>query len=124
MKQYRVCEDLQGGSFGMGRVYNIHEWIEQAQEWCEMDENPELAQWFGNLEEMLANGKLTEEEVLGEIATTWTIEFEEITPEQRNLYQQYVANYDSACGTPVCFAEWLDNEWEEIVFDRKMKGEK
>lgn len=124
MKQYRVCEDLQGGSFGMGRVYNIHEWIEQAQEWCEMDENPGLAQWFGNLEEMLANGKLTEKDILNEIAEIWTIEFEEITEEQKNLYKQYVKNYNPDCDTPVCFEEWLDNEWEEILFDRKMKGER
>jgi hypothetical protein len=73
---------------------------------------------------MLANGKLTEKDILGEIAEIWTIEFEEITEEQKNLYKQYVKNYNPNCGTPVCFEEWLDNEWEEILFDRKMKGEK
>lgn len=125
MKQYRVCEDLQGGSFGMERVYTIPEWIEQAQEWSEMDENIGLAQEFGHLKDLYDEGKLTDWDILNEIADIWTIEFEEITEEQRNLYKQYVENYHKhSYGEPVCFEEWLDNEWEEIVFDRKMKGEK
>lgn len=121
MKQYRVCEDLQGGAFGKGRVYNIYEWIEQAQAWAEADENLALAQEFDYLKDLYSNNRLTDTEVLGEITDIWAIEFEEITKEQRTLYRQYLDKYDKVSyGEPVCFEEWLDNEWEEILFDRKM----
>lgn len=119
-KQYRVSEDLQGGDFGKGRVYNVYEWIEQAQEWCEQDDNTELARWFGDLKDQLDDGKITEQYIMGEISATWTIEFEEITDEQKELYQKYLKEFDTTNGEPACFEEWLDNEWEDIVFERKI----
>lgn len=115
MKQYRVYKDLQGGSFGKGRVYTIPQWVEQAQEWAEMDENPGLAHEVQNLGDLWQEHKLTDDEVLGQIAEIWTIEFEEITDEQQTLYRQYTKDYHKhSYGEPVCFEEWLDNEWEEI----------
>ena len=122
MEQYRVCEDLQGGGFGMERVYTIPQWIEQAQEWAEMDENPGLAHELQMLGDRWRDGKISDWGVLDQIAEIWTIEFEKITDEHRGLYKQYLKDYHKhSYGEPVCFEEWLDNEWEEIVFDRKMK---
>lgn len=68
-KRYRVSADLQGGDFGMGRIYTIEQWRLQAIDWADMDEHD------GLIETLKA---LPKDEVLDEIAEFWQLEFEEI----------------------------------------------
>jgi hypothetical protein len=76
MNKYRVVRDLQGGSFGMDRDYTADEWIEQAREWCEADDNTDLDNY---LERMQKNrGDFPDKEVIDFIADIWQLEFEQV----------------------------------------------
>ncbi len=117
MKQYRVIEDLQGGTFGMGRVYTAEEWLEQALDWLDADGTDPMA--LDDIENYYRReiAKGNEQAVIDYIAEMWQLEFEEITETQKQIYQDYLANFAKTHDKgmdPVCFAEWLDNEWEEM----------
>lgn len=75
MKKYRVVRDLQGGEFGMGRDYTATEWLEQAREWCQADDNTDLD---NELERIQNNGNWSDEEVINFIGEYWQLEFEQI----------------------------------------------
>ena len=65
--KYHVVTDFQGGEFGKGRDYTIEQWCLQAMEWCDMDENDELFDYFAKA---LAN-----KNTLREISELWAIKF-------------------------------------------------
>lgn len=63
------AEDLQGGTFGADRQLTIEGWREQALEWCDMDENDELAECIQCLEQAA---------VLSYISQIWDLKFTKI----------------------------------------------
>lgn len=116
MKLYRVIKDEQGGSFGMGRVYTAEEWLEQAIDWLDADGSDplDLSDIECCYQRKISEGK--EQEVIDYIAEIWQLEFEEISQAQLDGYDEYKKNYHKYHDKgqePVCFAEWLDNEWAE-----------
>ena len=68
-KMYKVVSDLQGGDFGMGRIYTIEQWRLQAIEWADMDEHDGIVEELKNL---------PLDEVIDYIAEFWQLEFEEV----------------------------------------------
>lgn len=71
MKRYRVIRDLQGGEFGMGRDYTATEWLQQAREWCEADDNTDL----DNVLERMQKEGARDEDILELVSDIWQIEF-------------------------------------------------
>ena len=72
MRKYRVIRDRQGGAFGMGRDYTAKEWVQQAREWCEADDDTDLDNQFERIQK---EGGWSDEEILGLIGEIWDIEF-------------------------------------------------
>lgn len=73
---YYVCEDLQGGSFGMGRDFTIDQWRMQAYEWCFMDENYEVMKIIKDT---------PDNEVLDWIAEYWALRFKKVRKDKKHL---------------------------------------
>ena len=84
MKYYRVIKDLQGGEFGMYRVYTEEQWREQALEWAEMDENDFLIKTLK---------KLPNEKIIPFISDIWALEFTEVSEEDYNYIMQGEKDY-------------------------------
>ena len=74
--RYYVCEDLQGGSFGMGRDFTIDQWRMQAYEWCFMDENYEVMKIIKDT---------PDNEVLDWIAEYWALRFKKVRKDKKHL---------------------------------------
>ena len=68
-KRYAVINDLQGGDFGMYRLYTIEQWREQAIEWADSDEH------YGVVEELKT---LKKEDIIDYISEFWELQFAEI----------------------------------------------
>lgn len=85
-KYYIVINDLQGGNFGMGRIYTIRGWKNQAIEWAESDENDLL------IEELK---KLPKDKIIDYISFTWEIEFKEITKKEIEDIENYLGITDN-----------------------------
>lgn len=100
-KRYRVSADLQGGDFGMGRIYTVEQWREQAIDWADMDEHD------GLIETLKA---LPKDEVLDEIAEFWQLEFEEVYTDL-DVYS-YKYDYDDI-KVAVVIAEML-KDWNRF----------
>lgn len=123
MKKYRVVEDLQGGTFGMDRVYTAEEWLETMLDWREADGSFGDQAWAGDYEDtkegqrklwldVIAKGE--EQALIDYIAELWWLEFEEVGEDLQQAYEDYKKNFDPAEGEPVCINEWLDNEAVEL----------
>lgn len=63
-RKYICIEDLQGGSFAVGRVHTAKEWKKQALEWCEQDDNEEYYKFLK---------RLPLKYIIGEIASMWDL---------------------------------------------------
>lgn len=74
--RYRVCEDLQGGEFGMYRDYTVEQWREQAIEWATMDDNDGLVE---------ALCRLNQDEVMNFIAELWSLKFRKVRKDKKKL---------------------------------------
>lgn len=72
MSKYYACvEDRQGGGFGMGRCYTADEWLQQAREWCEADDNTDMDNYLENIHK---NRKAwTDEEIVDLVSEVWDI---------------------------------------------------
>lgn len=75
MKKYKVVEDLQGETFAMfnrdgtERIQTIEEWRETALDWADSDYLEALCKTLK---------RLPRKKVIGFIAETWAIVFEEV----------------------------------------------
>ena len=78
MKKYRVVEDYQGGSFGMGRDYTAKEWLEQMTEWQLADglDTEDVETGIMYWQNKIKQGK--EQELIDYIAEVWKLRFEEV----------------------------------------------
>ena len=63
-----VVRDNEGGIFGMGRLFNRVEWIEQAVEWTDGDSAPEETRDYFS--------RLSDEQLIKELSSTYDIVFE------------------------------------------------
>ena len=121
MKHYRVIKDLQGGEFGMYRVYTVRGWKNQALEWAEMDENDFLIE---NL------NKLSNEKIIPFISDIWALEFTEVSEEDYNYIMQGEKDYkelknivDKWKGTTEELYIFLGGyNWDREFFDCNYKG--
>jgi len=66
---YKVVEDRQGGEFGMYRVYNTKQWVHQALEWLDSDDEFPCDKPF--IDFLVSGG----EKVIAEIDDFWDITF-------------------------------------------------
>ena len=76
-RKWQVIRDLQGGSFGMNRVYDLKDWVETAVEWSMSEGNTELAKALRVMIEKVSSEE-EENKTLGFIAEMWGLEFEEV----------------------------------------------
>lgn len=100
----------------MGRVYTAEEWLQQALDWLDADGTDQMT--LDDIENYYQGeiAKNNEQAVIDYIAETWQLEFGEISKAQQDGYAKYKADYykyHDKSQEPVCFAEWLDNEWLE-----------
>jgi len=77
MNRYYVDKDLQGDYFGMNRDYTALQWLEQAQEWADMEENYELFNEIENMKQKF------EQNVLNYIGTLWAIRFRKVRHDKK-----------------------------------------
>lgn len=70
-KLYMYTRDLQGGSFGVGRIETASQWKRTAMEWCWQDDNTELASELWHIK--------NEKEIIGFIQEIWELEIIEIS---------------------------------------------
>lgn len=73
--KYHVSQDLQGGSFAMGVDFTIEQWCYQAMDWCWIDENYELLDYFAKAPATL--------NTLYEISEIWCIKFRKTRSDKR-----------------------------------------
>ena len=75
--KYKVVQDLQGGEFGMGRTYDVFEWIEQAADWLENDfeTTEEREKWIDAMK--ISASKHGSKDIIDYIADHWQLEFKE-----------------------------------------------
>lgn len=94
-KVYYVVCDRQGGSFGMGRLYDAYEWLEQAVDWSRSDgmSDEDLFEFTYEWLHEINNGN--EEKFMEFISDFWEIDFAEGSIEE---------------GIPTEYDPW---EWEE-----------
>lgn len=81
MKRYEVVRDLQGGSFGMDRQFTAKEWLEQAREWCSLDDDTETDNILERWGKELDKGERNEEGVIDYIAEMWQLDIREVKGE-------------------------------------------
>ena len=70
-KLYMCTRDLQGGSFGVGRIETASQWKRTAMEWCWQDDSTELASELWHIK--------NEKEIIGFIQEIWELEIIEIS---------------------------------------------
>ena len=102
MKHYRVIKDLQGGEFGMYRIYTEEQWREQALEWAEMDEH------YGLIKTLK---KLPTDKILPFISDIWALEFAEIDDEHFNDIKEKDIYYTL---TAILVQELFENDLFDI----------
>lgn len=78
MKRYEVIQDLQGGSFGMGRQYTALEWLEQSCEWQGDDGmgGADIRRYKEYWTKQIAAGR--ERDLIGDIEANWEIVLQEV----------------------------------------------
>lgn len=81
-KLYININDYQGGSFAVGLVKTLDEWVEQALEWCEQDDSEEMFEYINNA--------VKNEELLDFISEVWTIQIVEY--DKNNLEHNELKN--------------------------------
>lgn len=78
MKQLYMCtRDLQGGSFGVGRIATASEWKQIAREWCYQDDSEELSSELWHIKE--------EQKIIDFIQEIWELEIIKISKFSANL---------------------------------------
>lgn len=70
-KLYMCTRDLQGGSFGVGRIETASEWKKTAMSWAWQDDNTELASELWHIK--------NEKEIIEFIQEIWELEIIEIS---------------------------------------------
>ena len=87
MKYYIVKDDLQGGEFGMHRVFSAQRWGEQAYDWANSDDYETPNEW-------LRSHYKTDKSLILDIADWWELKFAELDEEQRATYEKYMGKFE------------------------------
>ena len=102
--RYFVSKDLQGGDFGMYRLFTIEEWREQAKEWADLDDS-------GAVYDHLC--ELPKEDVMDFIADFWELEFRETTFTKEDI-RQALSRYNELCKKVASCTKTLEELCEEL----------
>lgn len=70
-KLYMCTRDLQGGSFGVGRIETASEWKKTAMSWCWQDDSTELSSELWHIK--------NEQDIINFIQGVWELEIVEIS---------------------------------------------
>lgn len=113
--RYFVSKDLQGGDFGMHRLYTIEEWREQAKEWADLED-------MGAVYDHLC--ELPKEDVIDFIADFWELEFRETTFTKEYI-NQALSRYNELCEKVASYTKTLEelckelngHNFEDFLFD-------
>lgn len=76
MRKWKVVRDLQGGSFGMDRVYTADEWLSQGRDWCWHDDNDEMDNYLEEIQNH--RDEWADEDIIETIALYWELEMAEV----------------------------------------------
>lgn len=87
-KQYICTRDLQGGSFGVGRIGDIEYWRDTALEWARQDDADGLIEY-------LENAPCDHIDTLNFIRETWELEIVERKPRMWLNEQDFLATKKS-----------------------------